>query len=80
MIGFSMKKDGTEPVYRTAELNCDGAFCLCGWTEDHIHVNIANIGCELAEIEEAMIQALKDNYAVASAIPARSSDTLSAAI
>ena len=80
MIGFSMKKDGTEPVYRTAEMNCDGAYCLCGWTEDHIHVNIANIGCELAEIEEAMIQALKDNYAVASAIPARSSDTLSAVI
>ena len=80
MIGFSMKKDGTEPVYRTAELNCDGAYCLCGWTEDHIHVNIADIGCEPAEIEEALTQALKDISGVASGIPARSTDTLSAVI
>ena len=80
MIGFSMKKDGTEPVYRTAELNSDGAYCLCGWTEDHIHINIADIGCELAEIEDALIQALKDNSAVEHCIPARNSGTLSAAI
>ena len=75
-----MKKDGTEPVYRTAEMNCDGAYCLCGWTEDHIHINIADIGCELAEIEDALIQALKDNSAVENCIPARNSGTLSAAI
>ena len=58
----------------------DCTYCLCGWTEDHIHINIADIGCELAEIEDALIQALKDNSAVENCIPARNSGTLSAAI
>jgi hypothetical protein len=58
VIGFSVKTDGTEPVYRTVELNSDGTYCLCGWTEDHVHLNTADVGCELPEIEDAMVKAL----------------------
>ena len=58
MIGFSVKTDGTEPVYRTVELNSDRTYCLCGWTEDHVHLNTADVGCELPEIEDAMVKAL----------------------
>lgn len=58
MIGFSVKTDGTEPIYRTVELNSDRTYCLCGWTEDHVHLNTADVGCELPEIEDAMVKAL----------------------
>ena len=58
LIGFSVKQDGSEPVYRTVELNSDGTYCLCGWTEDRVHINIAAVGGSLSDMKDSMIREL----------------------
>ena len=58
LIGFSVNHDGTDPVYRTVELSSDGTYCLCGWTEDRVHINIAAVGSSLSDMKDAMIREL----------------------
>ena len=58
MIGFSVNQDGTDPVYRTVELSSDGTYCLCGWTEDRVHINIAAVGSSLSDMKDVMSREL----------------------
>ena len=58
MIGFSVNQDGSDPVYRTVELNSDRTYCLCGWTEDRVHINIAAVGSSLSDMKDAIIREL----------------------
>lgn len=37
MIGCSIKRDGSNPIWRTIELTEQGTLLLCGWGEGHTH-------------------------------------------
>ena len=58
LIGFSVEADGTKPVYRTVELSSDGTYCLCGWTEERVHINVAAVGGNLSDMKNSMIREL----------------------
>ena len=38
MIGCSIKRDGSNPIWRTIELTEQGTLLLCGWGEGHTHL------------------------------------------
>ena len=46
MIGCSIKRDGSNPIWRTIELTEQGTLLLCGWGEGHTHMTICEVGSE----------------------------------
>ncbi len=54
MIGVSLKTNGSNPIFRTAELAETGQYLLCGWTAEHIHLNIRAISQDPEEMLNAM--------------------------
>jgi len=58
MIGVSLKTDGNNPIFRTAELAENGKYLLCGWTAEHIHLNIRAISQDPEEMLNAMFSEL----------------------
>ncbi len=43
MIGCSVKRDGSNPMWRTIELTEQGALLLCGWTKEHTHFSLDEV-------------------------------------
>lgn len=61
MIGFSMKEDGTYPIYRTIEQQQNGRHCLCGWTKEHSRLNLGGAPDDAEGMRKVMMSELESS-------------------
>ena len=64
MIGCSIKRDGSNPIWRTIELTEQGTLLLCGWGEGHTHMTICEVGSEPDQFIPRLTQELATATAV----------------
>ena len=58
MIGCSIKKDGSDPIWRTIELTEQGSLLLCGWTKEHTHFSIGEVASDSGHFIQRLVQEL----------------------
>ena len=58
LMGCSIQHDGSNPIWRTIELTEEGALLLCGWTKEHAHMILDEVGATPEDFVPRMIQEL----------------------
>ena len=58
MMGCSIHHDGSNPIRRTLELTAERELILCGWTKEHAHMILGEVGATPEDFIPLMIQEL----------------------